>query len=80
MFEAAGVARTERSIVNWWQLNPHGVARLDACFDPNERKYFIIPGSVDSAIVEERAKAPQRGSGQESSGGRADASTKCSAI
>jgi len=38
LFEAAGVARTERSIVNWCQPNKTGVARLDAYFDPNERK------------------------------------------
>src|SRR5439155_1078245 len=35
MFEVAGVARTERSIVNWCQLNKLGVVRLDAYFDPN---------------------------------------------
>ena len=57
LFEAAGVARTERSIVNWCQLNGQGVARLDAYFDPNERKYFITPQSVELAIAEERAKA-----------------------
>lgn len=57
LFEAAGVARTERSIVNWCQLNGQGVARLDAYFDPNERKYFITPQSVEVAIAEERAKA-----------------------
>jgi len=56
-FEAAGVARTERSIVNWCQFNPQGVARLDAYFDPNERKYFITPQSVELAIAEEKAKA-----------------------
>src|SRR5205823_13637433 len=56
-FEAAGVARTERSIVNWCQFNPQGVARLDAYFDPNERKYFITPQSVELAIAEEQAKA-----------------------
>jgi hypothetical protein len=57
MFETAGVARTERSIVNWCQLNAQGIARLDAYFDPNERKYFITPQSVESAIAEEKAKA-----------------------
>ena len=57
LFESAGVARTERSIVNWCQLNAQGVARLDAYFDPNERKYFITPQSVELAIQEERAKA-----------------------
>src|SRR5438552_705408 len=60
MFEAAGVARTERSIINWCQLNVQGVARLDAYFDPNERKYFITPQSVELAIAEEKAKAAKR--------------------
>ena len=57
LFETAGVARTERSIVNWCQLNGQGVARLDAYFDPNERKYFITLQSVELAIAEEQAKA-----------------------
>src|SRR5215207_4775254 len=41
LFEDAGVARTERSIINWCQLNRQGVARLDAFFDENERRYLI---------------------------------------
>src|SRR5688500_6478008 len=41
MFEAAGVARTERSIVNWCRENATGIARLDAYFEPNERRYYI---------------------------------------
>ena len=57
MFEAAGVARTERSIVNWCQPNKMGIARLDSYFDPNERKYFITPQSVELAIAEEKARA-----------------------
>jgi len=57
MFEAAGVARTERSIVNWCQPNKDGISRLDCYFDPNERKYFITPQSVELAIKEEQAKA-----------------------
>jgi len=57
MFEAAGTPRTERSIVNWCQLNKMGVARLDAFFDLNERRYFITPQSVELAIQEELAKA-----------------------
>jgi len=57
MFEVAGVARTERSIINWCQLNSQGVARLDAYFDPNERRYYITPQSVELAIAEEKAKA-----------------------
>ena len=57
MFEAAGVARTERSMVNWCQPNRTGIARLDSYFDPNERRYYISPQSVESAIAEEKAKA-----------------------
>lgn len=57
MFEAGGVARTERSIVNWCQSNPQGLARLDAFFDTNDRRWFITPQSVESAIAEEQAKA-----------------------
>jgi hypothetical protein len=56
LFEAAGVARTERSITNWCQPNRSGIARLDAYFDPNERRYFITPQSAESAIEEEKAK------------------------
>ena len=57
MFETAGVARTERSIINWCQPNKTGVARLDCYFDPNDRKYFVTPQSVELAIAEEKAKA-----------------------
>jgi len=57
MFESAGVARTERSIVNWCQPNPQGVARLEAHFDMNDRKWFITPQSVERVIAEEKAKA-----------------------
>ncbi len=57
MFEAAGVARTERSIVNWCQPNRTGIARLDSYLDPNERRYYISPQSVKLAIAEEKAKA-----------------------
>ena len=74
MFEAAGVARTERSIVNWCQPNRTGIARLDAYFDPNERRYFIAPQSVDLAIAEEKAKAIRGGDSAETSGRSADAS------
>lgn len=61
MFEADGVARTERSIVNWCQPNRQGVARLDSYFDTNEHKYFITAQSVESAIEEEKARATKRG-------------------
>ncbi len=57
MFEAAGVARSERSITNWCQPNRQGIARLEAYYDPNERRYFITPKSVEAIIAEEKAKA-----------------------
>ncbi len=57
LFEIAGVARSERSITNWCQLNRQGIARLEAYFDPNERRYFITPQSVEAVIAEEKAKA-----------------------
>ena len=57
LFEAAGVARTERSIINWCQPNPQGLARIDAYFDMNERRWFVTPESVERAISEEKAKA-----------------------
>ena len=57
MFESAGVAHTERSIVNWCRPNKLGMPRLDAYFDANERKYYITPQSVELAIGEEKAKA-----------------------
>ncbi len=60
-FENAGVPRTERSIINWCQPNPHGIPRLDCFFDNNEHKYFITPGSVDHAIGEERNKLKIQG-------------------
>ncbi|HEY5505560.1 MAG TPA: hypothetical protein VIK28_10425 [Sedimentisphaerales bacterium] len=57
MFETAGVARTERSIINWCQPNRQGIARLDSYYEPNERKYFITPQSVETAIQEEIQRA-----------------------
>ena len=57
LFEAASVARSERSITNWCQPNRQGIARLEAYFDPNERRYFITPQSVEAVIAEEKAKA-----------------------
>jgi translation initiation factor 2 beta subunit (eIF-2beta)/eIF-5 len=61
MFEAAGVARTERSITNWCQPNKNGIARLNAYFDPNERKYFITARSVEIAVQEEQSKERAKG-------------------
>lgn len=60
-FESAGVARIERSIVNWCQPNKQGVTRLDCYFDPNERKYYITPQSIERAIQEEKAKIARHG-------------------
>ena len=60
-FENAGVARTERSIINWCQPNRQGVSRLDCYFEENDHKYFITPQSVDRAIQEELAKARELG-------------------
>ena len=61
MFESAGVARTERSIINWCQPNRQGIARLDCYFDPNERKYYITPQSVEAVIQEEVQRASKSG-------------------
>jgi len=57
VFEDASVARTERSVTNWCHKNKHGIGRLDCYYDPNEKKYFITPQSVNRAIEEEQAKA-----------------------
>jgi len=57
MFEAAGVARTERSVINWCQPNRQGITRLDSYYDPNERKYYITPQSVEAVIQEEIQRA-----------------------
>lgn len=59
IFEQANVPRTERSIINWCQQNRQGIARLDAFFDTNERKYFITPESVTRAVQEEQSKQAQ---------------------
>jgi hypothetical protein len=68
MFETAGVARTERSITNWCQENRSGIARLDAYFDPNERRYFITPQSAELAIQEEKARMAKVGQSSETHG------------
>lgn len=57
LFEAAGVARTERSVINWCQPNRQGITRLDSYYDPNERKYYITPQSVEAVIQEEIQRA-----------------------
>jgi hypothetical protein len=68
MFEAAGVARTERSIVNWCQPNRTGIARLDSYLDPNERRYYISAQSVELAIAEEKANAAKNNEPSETFG------------
>lgn len=60
-FENAGVPRTERSIVNWCRPNRQDMKRLECYFDPNERKYFITPESVEAVIQEERSKEQRSG-------------------
>jgi hypothetical protein len=67
-FEAAGVARTERSIINWCQPNRQGVARLDGYFDPNDRRYYITPESVELAVAEEKARAAKNNEPDETVG------------
>ena len=57
MFETAGVARTERSVINWCQPNRQGITRLDSYYDPNDRKYYITPQSVEAVIQEEIQRA-----------------------
>ncbi len=61
LFEQAGVPRTERSIINWCRPNRQGVARLEAFFDENERRYYITHESVNRAVEEERAKQTMSG-------------------
>jgi len=63
MFEAAGVSRTERSITNWCWPNRQGLSRLDAYFDPNDRKYFITQQSIELAIKEELSKGQVKSAG-----------------
>lgn len=60
-FEDAGVARTERSIINWCQPNRQGIPRLDCFFDENARKYYLTRESIDRAVKEELAKAREAG-------------------
>jgi hypothetical protein len=56
IFEEAGVPRTERAITNWCNRNARGITRLDACYNDEERKYYIAPGSIERVIKEERKK------------------------
>lgn len=56
LFEESGVPRTERSIINWCNVNRHGKFRLDCYFESNEKKYFITTQSLHAVIKEERRK------------------------
>ena len=56
MLEEAGVPRTERSITNWCGPNRQGISRLDCYLEPNEKRYFITPQSIDRVPKEELAK------------------------
>jgi hypothetical protein len=56
IFDEAGVPRTERAITNWCNRNARGITRLDACYNDEERKYYIMPGSIERVIKEERKK------------------------
>ena len=53
-----------RLLFNKSQRDEFGAGRLDAFYDPNERKYFITPQSVELAIKEEQAKANKDGGTQ----------------
>jgi hypothetical protein len=57
VFERRGVARSERSITNWCTINKDGLSRLACHFDPNDRRYWITPESVERVIAEELTKA-----------------------
>ena len=61
IFEDNGVPRTERAITNWCNENARGVTRLDACFDEEQRKYYITEESIERAMQEERDKSRHRG-------------------
>lgn len=56
MFWKENVDITERSLTKYCHPNRQGVQLLDAYFDENERKFFITPESVPSAIAEVRAR------------------------
>jgi hypothetical protein len=61
IFEDNDVPRTERAITNWCNENARGVTRLDACYDEEQRKYYITEASIARAIQEERDKSRHRG-------------------
>ncbi len=51
------MVRTERSVINRCQPNRQGITRLDSYYDPNERKYYLTPPSVEAVIQEEFQRA-----------------------
>ena len=51
------ICSTSTGFGGWCQPNRTGIARLDSYYDPNERRYYISPQSVELAIAEEKAKA-----------------------
>src|SRR4051812_40033052 len=61
VFERSGVARSERSITNWCTAHKDGLSRLACHFDPNDRRYWITPESVERVIAEELTKAKVAG-------------------
>jgi hypothetical protein len=56
IFEEAGVTRTERAITNWCNRNARGITRLECCYNPTERKYYISAESIHRVIGQERKK------------------------
>ena len=60
MFENAGVARTERSILSWCYPNKQGIPKLNCYLDTAERKWYITPSSAETAIKEEQNRLRNR--------------------
>ena len=56
MFEDQGVARTERTLINWTRKDALGASKLDGSYDSVEHKWYVTPESVYRAIEEEQAK------------------------
>lgn len=61
LFEAAGVPRSERTLVNWCRQNRQGIARFRCYFEETERRYLITRESVEQVIAEEQARVAARG-------------------
>jgi hypothetical protein len=53
IFEGADFPVTERTVINWCNVNRRGIKRLDCFFDEQDGKYFITPHSVDAVLKEE---------------------------